>query len=483
MNNWFNKLRQRIQLMAHDPAAEMSRGGQTVAYLFELCKHGFRELKHDKAGQMAAALTYHTLFSLLPTLVITLVILAAFVDDAQREEFKKDLSEIILPIAGAEEAPPPPSTTIEGETLATGREDTNDEAVQLAAKKKQEFEEARKAIDKQIQSIFTQLEGVSFRGIGAVGILIFIYGATGLLASIEKSFNLIFGANKPRPWFLRIPLYWTVITLGPLVLLAGQVAQANFLAFIENTPVINVIGGIASYISPIFTTWLVLTLMFTLLPNTRVRFRAAMIGGLVAAVLWVAAIEGLAIFVRNAASASVYGALFLLPLFLMWLWITWLIILFGLEVTHAVQAMKSRQFKHMDYAADDLLVEPAWLLPVIAVIARRFAIGKTVTAERVTAKTGLALRSVENMLDKLENAHLIRHIDDADATGYVLARPASAITAADILAVGQTMLAPRTPSGSDPAWLLVDQLHADNQSFTNQTTLDQLIKRSPDTDD
>ena len=430
MTNWFNNLRQRLQSIAQDPAAEMSRGGQTVAYLFELCRHGLRELKHDKAGQMAAALTYHTLFSILPTLVVMLSILAITTNDADRTKIKENITNYLL--APLDTEPPtgtPQQFTVVGESVVPGREETDNPDTITSEQNIQEFNEARLAIKGQIQTLFTQLEGVSFRGIGAIGLLIFIYGATGLLASIEKSFNLIFGVNKSRPWFLRLPLYWTVITLGPLVLLAGQYAQANFLSFIQDTPGINIVGGIASYISPIVTTWLVLTLMYTLLPHTRVRIRAAMIGGLVAAVLWVLAIEGLAFFVRYAstsASAIIYGSLFLLLLFLLWIWITWLIILFGLEVTHAVQAMKSRQFKHMDYATDnDLLVEPAWLLPVIAVVARRFALGKTVSAQRIATKTSLPQRSVDTMLDKLTDANLVRHVDDSDAPGYILARPAT----------------------------------------------------------
>lgn len=477
MPGWLNKFLNPLRRWLTQPDREVTRWQRAIRWFIELSRHGLHELKHDKAGQMAAALTYHTLFSLLPTMVMMLVVLAAFVGEADREKLKNQAVDWLLkPIAVEEPADPEAETGDEGPVidvpLDAGREETDQVDVSLAEDKKQEFENARKAIDEQLQQVFDSLENVSFRGIGAIGLIIFIYGATGLLASIEKSFNTIYGVSKSRPWFLRLPLYYTVITLGPIVLLGGQVAQGKFIEMIGAYAWTRFFAGPLVVLSPLITTWLVLSLMYTLLPNTKVKVRAAAIGGFTASVLWVTAIEGLTIFVRNAATSSVYGALFLLPLFLLWLWITWLIILFGLEVTHAIQAMKGRQFKHMDYReSGDLVVDPSWLLPVAALVARRFRDGQTISAEAICDETGLAQRSVETMIEALEGANLVRHIDDEEQAGYILAKPAEHISAGDVLAAGEALLPNHAAANGDPAWQAVERLKTANHEWADKTTL------------
>ncbi len=471
MPAWLNNFLKPVRRWLTQPDQEVTRWQRSIRWFLELCRHGLHELRHDKAGQMAAALTYHTLFSILPTLVIMLAVIAPLVGDERKDNIKQTAIDYLLEPLKPDEPDASAAPTDNNDqplVIDPGREETNEQDAKLAEEKRREFREAQAAIEQQFDDLFARLENVSFRGIGAIGLIIFIYGATGLLASIEKSFNLVCGANKARPWYMRLPLYWTVITLGPIFLLGGQAAQEWFKTIIASNPWTSPMV----VLSPVLTTWIVLTLMYALLPNTKVKLRAAMIGGFAATLIWMLAIVGLKLFVRNAAASSVYGALFLLPLFLLWLWVTWLIILFGLEVTHAIQAMKGRQFKHMEYReSGDLVVDPSWLLPIAALVARRFRDGRTITAEAICDETGLAQRSVETMVEALEKAELLRHVEDDQQAGYTLGRPAERITAGDVLAVGESLLPDHAEADGDPAWQAVERLKAANHEWADKTTL------------
>ncbi|MFA7236263.1 MAG: YhjD/YihY/BrkB family envelope integrity protein [Phycisphaeraceae bacterium] len=457
------------------PAVELTRKQKTVRYWTDLTRHCARELHYDKAGQMAAALTYHTLFSLMPMVVVMLVVLASFVSDTEREGFKSDIINWLLNPITKEQVTP--SADIGQTPAGSEHTDTDNPQVLIDLEKEREFDEARAAIAASLQQAIDSLEKVSFKGIGTVGILIFIYGATGLLATIEKSFNLIYGVAKSRPWYLRLPLYWTAITLGPIAILGGQFAQKWFMDLIDKIPWTGWLVGPLVVLSPILTIWLALTLLYRWLPNTRVQLRAAVIGGFVASLIWVIAIQGLKWYFDGAAIRGIYGALALLPLFLLWLWVSWLIILFGLELAYAVQAMKGRRFKHLAQS-QDLVIDGSWLIPLMRHIAQTFEQGKISQVDQLADAMNLPARVINRMLIALETANLIHHIggDDERGGGYTLAKPADQINAAEVLQAGEQLTPTLRFLGEDPAWSIVQELHTQRQNFVEQTTMAQLAK-------
>ena len=384
MQPW-TRLRDAVERWTKQPGAELTRKQRAARYWFDLGRHCIAELRYDKAGQMASALTYHTLFSLLPMIVLMLVVLQAFVGPDEQERFKSQAVDWLLKPIATEVQEEANGGPIEG---ACGAADADG---LTAAERQQEFNEARQAIEQQIESVMNQLGKVSFGGIGVVGVLIFIYGATGLLTTIEKSFNHIYNAPRMRPAYLRFPLYFTVVVLGPVVVLAGQVAQRWFIGLLQGGGSwTGWLAGPMVLISPFITLLIVFGAVYKWMPNTRVSFRASLAGAIVASVLWLAAIEGLKLFVSMTKTGSVYGAVFLLPLFLMWLWVTWVIILFGLEVAYAVQAMKGRRFKHLAASRDEMVIDPTWLVPLTAEIAARFDEGGAAKVEELSRRMNLS---------------------------------------------------------------------------------------------
>jgi len=471
-------IRDEVERWTTQPGAELTRKQRAVRYWFDLARHCFAELKYDKAGQMAAALTYHTLFSLLPTIVLMLVVLQAFVGPEEQERFKTQAVDWLLePIAQDTGAGEPAAAE---PSAPDGAGQTDADPLSLAAERQREFNEARHAIEEQIESVIDKLGQVSFGGIGVIGLLIFIYGATGLLTTIEKSFNHIYNAPRMRPIYLRFPLYFTVIVLGPIVILAGQVAQRWFIDILKvGGSWTDWLAGPMVLITPLVTLVVVLGAVYKWMPNTRVTFRASFVGAVAAALLLVAAIEGLKLYTANAATSTVYGAMFLLPLILLFFWVTWMIILFGLEVAYAVQAMKGKRFKHLAARQEEMVIDPTWLVPLVAEIADRFERGETASTEKLADRMNLTSRATQRMLNVLEEADMVHRVggDDDKAAGYVLAKPADRINAADIMAVGERMTAD-VKQRDTAAWNLVGRLRDQWKQTAEQTRIKDLASSS-----
>ncbi|MEZ6192724.1 MAG: YihY/virulence factor BrkB family protein [Phycisphaerales bacterium] len=437
-----NETRQSVHRLLTEPVDELSRAQRSLRYMLDFGRYCARELRADRAGEMAAALTYHTLFSLLPTIVIMLVILQTFVGETDRENLKQNVVDFALQWVKPDE-----SETTSNQALLwqgpvrQGEIQPPEESNALARDTRGEYEDARRTLTKNVQSLIDKLEQINFASIGIVGVLIFIYASTKLLSTAEHNFNRIFDAPYGRPIYVRLPLYWTSITFAPLLLLAGQFVQNRIITFIEDAAAAagtsaGWLGGFTALITPFVTTWLVLTLMYQFLPNAKVSTRAALTGGFIAALCWTVLIEGFKVYVRIAGTANLYGALALLPLFLLWLWVTWLFVLFGLEVTYTIQMMKGRRFKSLRTAEDrDVLFDPRWMIPLTAIIGRSFQNGRAIRFNELQVATGLPNRAVANLVDILTEGNVIHHVEHGEpgVPAYALARPPEKINIDELL--------------------------------------------------
>lgn len=494
------------------PAEEMTRVQRWGRYLLELTLHCSRELRADKAGQMAAALTYHTLFSILPALALMLVAMRIFVTDAQLDEFKNATVDYLM--QWLEDAAPQndPSLTIDQGTTADGADasitvrlqsdpetqqavtDAGEQAKaggdgQSANTAPPNFEETAQALRKNIQAWLIQLQSISFRSIGIVGVLLFIYAATGLLATIERSFNQIYGAPSNRPWYVRLPMYYTVITLGPLVIVLGQYIQSQYLGAVipggddgeSATGWMNMLNAAMAGLTPVIATWAVLLVMYVLMPNTRVGFRAALIGSFVAAIGWVTTVELFGLYAKGAGAKNLYGALALLPLFLLWLWLTWLIILFGLELTYTLHMMKGKRFKTREerLLGEGTVIDPRWLIPMMGMIGERFEKGKPATVGELAKRMRLPIRVVSELGEELHKADLLHRVDrEGQEATFVLAQSPDHIALSHILDVAGSLIASDpTQSRKIPGSAAIQRAtEAQQQALDGQTLANVLSK-------
>ncbi|WP_404379051.1 YihY family inner membrane protein [Caenispirillum salinarum] len=169
-----------------------------------------------------------------------------------------------------------------------------------------------------------------------VGVLGLAVIALLLLTTVEHAFNHIFRVSRARSLVGRFVVYWTVMTLGPLLLGASFSLSSWLLSLDDRTvsDVVNFAGGPLSAIAPFLLTLMAFTLFYMVVPNRRVRFKDALVGAAVAAAMFAALRFGFVIYVAQAQNYfTLYGALAALPLFLTWLFASWTVVLLGAVIT------------------------------------------------------------------------------------------------------------------------------------------------------
>lgn len=396
-----------------------TRTQRTFAYLHDLARHGGRQLVRDRAPQLAAALSYRTVFSLIPVLVLSLIALKAFYG----EQGIRELLDRVMVYLGFSEL----------SVSAAGVEGSEEVRVQFT-RMLEEF------IGRATESV-TQL---NFRAITIVSVGLFLYAAISLLIQIEQAFNQVCKAGSGRRLISRLTTYWTLLTLGSVGLvsslfigdqLAGAVNRLPEWLSWAATPL-----GISIQLG---ATWLLFLLAYTRMPNTRVELIPAAIGALFAGLLWEGAKWGLSNFVGLVVKGhtAVYGPLALIPIVLLWIYVTWLIVLFGLEITYAVQTLRADALhRRLTYRGSGV-VDNLAAVAVMREIARDFNVGRTSDPDRVAARCGLPESVVDTLCDRLREVGLVRRVESERGESCLsLARPAESITAAEILAA--TRIAP-----------------------------------------
>jgi membrane protein len=172
------------------------------------------------------------------------------------------------------------------------------------------------------------------------------------MMTVESAFNVIWRVRKSRPFAQRVLVYWAIITLGPILfgvsLSMSSYLFAQSIAFAGShnlmPPVIE--WALASATLPF--TMLAFTMLYVFLPNCRVEWRDALVGGLVAAIAFELAKRGFGYYVRRIPTyTAVYGAFAALPVFLLWVYLCWMITLIGAMLTSALPASGSASFIEM----------------------------------------------------------------------------------------------------------------------------------------
>ncbi len=453
-------LAETIRQWVFHPGDQVSRWQRFVRYWAELSWFCAGELQHDKAHEMAAALTYRTVFSLIPVLVLALVVFNAF---AGFQELRATAQDQVLQFLGLHSLG---YNQVETGIPAPVPEDVPAEAPNVAQTVKDKKVNRDFVVD-LINNVIARVDTVDFKSIGAVGFVLLIWTALGLAVAMETAFNQILGAVAGRSWGRRIIVYWTALTLGPVLIVVSIVLATQARNYIDNLG-IGILGTLLSLFSR-FTalgiTWVLLLFLYRFMPNTRVQFRAAVVGSFVAAVLWELAKYGYAMYCRTVLPYSlIYGSLGLIPLTLFWIYLTWLIILFGLELTHTLQAMKGRTFKHLaqQMQAEGEVVDTAMVVPLVGRIASAFRQGRACDVAELGRELNLPPRLVTRLLIALEEQGLInRVLQGREREAFSLARPPESVPLRQILTVAQSLLPPPPPAANgDRLWTLVEILRA-----------------------
>ena len=181
-----------------------------------------------------------------------------------------------------------------------------------------------------------QLTTVGVAGLAVTAIL--------LLSTIENSFNFIFKVTKPRHITTKITLYWTVITLGPLLL--GAAWSLRGYLYTLQTYVDNTSFPAITNMLPALLNFLILVMIDILVPNRKVNILHASVGAITSVMLfWVMRKFFGLMILNNATYKTLYGALAALPIFLVWMYLVWAVVIFGAVVTAAIDEYKKTKLE------------------------------------------------------------------------------------------------------------------------------------------
>jgi membrane protein len=279
------------------------------------------------------------------------------------------------------------------------------------------------------------LSNLSTGAITFIGGLLTIWAAISLLTTIEKSFNTIWGVPRSRDILHRTINYWAILTLGPLLMGLGIYLSTKY-AFSQTLQ-----GSIFKFIKPVLGFGISAALLFCLymfLPNAKVKVSAALAGAIVAAIFWTAIKIGFGYYVKEYIPyQAVYGIMGLIPLAVFWIYIVWLIVLAGLQLTYATQHVyaldkaerlaKLRQQQASFVATDQTTIQ----IMREVLIAFEDKNRKPVMPSEIANATALDEDFVERILENLTRAGLLCKTTEP-TIGYVPSTDGANITLAEV---------------------------------------------------
>ena len=277
------------------------------------------------------------------------------------------------------------------------------------------------AIARQVLGYLQQFAGKASR-LGGVGLAALVVSAIALVLTIDRTLNNIWRVRRARPFGQRVLIYWAAMTLGP-ILLAASLATTSYLVSAGRGVVSAVPGGLAFFIDAL--EYLVLASAFTALyryvPNTPVKRPHAIVGGLFAATGIEVAKRLLAWYISLVPGYSVvYGAFATLPILLIWIYIAWLVVLFGAVIAAYLPSLLAGPRR--------LPAGHGWQFQLALEVLQHLD-GARNTARRGLTATELAgamqvdilqLEPVLQILVQLDWIGRLNEVDDAERTRYVL---------------------------------------------------------------
>jgi len=265
---------------------------------------------------------------------------------------------------------------------------------------------------------------------GIIGLLV---TAIALLNTIEEAFNHVWRITRSRPLMSKFMAFWATLTLAPIMIGASITITSYFAAL----PLLSHVSGGAALLNkaPFMLPWimssLALATLYTVLPNTRVPFRYSLIGGVAAGALFELSKFGFAFYVTHLANyEKLYGALGTLPVFLIWLYLAWVVVLIGSEIVFCLQHPEQSTRKHSTYSDTGIRKFFSHLILLRAAIYQQR--GETLRLTDLTRETGVPDNILQEWLDQLCDHGLLHHLQDNNDERWAPARDPDSLFLADI---------------------------------------------------
>ena len=287
------------------------------------------------------------------------------------------------------------------------------------------------------------IERMNVGVLGALGLALLLYTSISLMQKIEESLNYIWHVPQHRPLGERFSRYLSVLLVGPILVFAalgvtGALLKSDALSQLLSVDALDQTAQLIGEITPYLLVIAAFTFVYLLLPNARVKLGAALVGGVVGGIVWQTAGWVFATFVASSGQyAAIYSSFAILVLFMIWLYMSWLIVLFGASVAFYVQ--------HPEYlylgAGEPRLsnrVRERLALSTMHLTAARFLSGEPAPSQDdFTHELGVPMHVLTVVLEALQEGGLLVTSGD-EPVRYLPARDPSLVTVAQVMGAIRT---------------------------------------------
>lgn len=251
--------------------------------------------------------------------------------------------------------------------------------------------------------------------IAGVGVVLLFWTVISILGKIEGSLNEIWEVKKSRPLVRKFSDYIAIIVFAPVLLIVASSATllvaSQLQMFVQKISLLGVFSPVIFFmlnLLPYVSIWVLLTMLYLVLPNTRIPLRGAMAGGIFAGTLMQIVQWVYIKFQIGAASyGAIYGSFAALPLFLGMVQLSWMIVLFGAEISHAYEHYETFGF-HPDYRNISLSLKKRFVLRIFHLLTRAFSQGeKPLSAAEISEQLEIPVQLVRQLVHELIDVGLV----------------------------------------------------------------------------
>lgn len=476
------------------PTDELGRWSRFFIFQIRMWRQCFRLLEANRAFTQAAALAYHTIFGIVPLAIVMLMVFQMFPAYRDLGDQMRDFAYDYLNLSAME--------------YPIGVDDSGEpQTIIITAKINEVVED--------------YLSRVSTGAITIVGVVLVIWAATGMLMTIERTFNRIWHVNVGRSFLQRIVYYSWILVFGPILLALGIFISTNYLIKSDQQVSVQqrtsfevtwdgdnathgdnremIIGeqsdietGIKAsllkfirWVFPYIVSMGILFFLYSMMPNTKVNALPALWGAAVATLLWAAIKFGFGLYLSKVVMyQAVYGILGIIPLTVFWIYVMWLIVIFGLQLTYAMQNLKSLdadELSRLRRSGECFLANDQTIIRIMEYILNAFEQRneQPVTVEAVASRLDIPPDFAERVLNRMVKAGILFHTNEP-VSGYVPSTDGTHISLADIYdAVAQVSFAQPLKWESPKAGKVFSQVRELLDKYTLKDVLDPWHKNIP----
>lgn len=288
------------------------------------------------------------------------------------------------------------------------------------------------------ESIIGFIDNIKVGVLGSVGLGLLIYTVLSLVRKIENTFNMIWHVETTRSISERFSSYLSVILIGPVMMVSALGMTATVMSssvvsyFMEIEPFGSLIV-LATKLLPYMMVMGVFTFIYMFMPNTRVRFVPALVGAVIAGFLWETSGLLFATFVVNSTKyTAIYSSFAIVIMLLIWLYISWLVLLFGSNLAFYVQNPLSLRVSREGFEISNRVKERLALLLMQMIAENHVKGGKPFALDELTEKAAVPQILVRYMIKKLISKRLLVESNDVPV-GHLPAKSVDLIMLSDVI--------------------------------------------------